>query len=190
MCRFHANTVYTHPIFQDLEFAWRLDDDSLLLGPNIDYDVFQLMKEHDILYGYNAIVIESPLCMIGLWEAASNYMKLLKLESQYLKRWPRFGMFYNNFEISNLRIWRSREYRGFMRHVDGLGGIYKYRWGDAPIKSIALAMFVSPEKIHKFKRIGYQHYAVKIIGSHHTPKVELLTEEFKRFSHKSLPWSK
>ena len=179
MCRFHANTVYTHPIFQDLEFAWRLDDDSLLLGPNIDYDVFKFMKDHDLVYGYNAIDRDIPPCAVGLWRAAVNYMNHSHIRDQYLSRWPRYWMFYNNFEISNLSIWRSKEYRGFMRYIDDLGGIYKYRWGDAPMKSLALAMFVSPEKIHKFKHIGYQHQKKKIQGSSHTLKVELLTKDLK-----------
>ena len=185
MCRFHANTVYTHPIFQDLEFAWRLDDDSLFLGPNIEYDVFQFMKDNELLYGYNIILRDSEPCVIGLWEAARHYMKRLKLDGQYLNRWSRYKMFYNNFEISNVSIWQTTEYRGFMKYIDDLGGIYKYRWGDAPMKSLALAMFVSPEKIHKFKYIGYIHQGVKIEGKNYTVKVELLTEELNRFTHGS-----
>ena len=164
--------MYTHPILRDLEFAWRLDDDSRLLGPDIDYDVFKFMKDNGLVYGYNLIINDFPQCVYGLWEAAENYTKLLRMKGQFLGRWPQRRTFFNNFEISDLSIWRTREYRGFLKYIDDLGGVYKYRWGDAPIKSLGLAMFVSSRKIYRFKHIGYQHPAVRIQGLHHTPTTE------------------
>ena len=179
MCRFHANTVYTHPILQDLEFAWRLDDDSLLLGPNIEYDVFKFMRDRGLLYGFITIDSDILACVVDLWEAAEDYTKQLHIKSHFLDKWPRYKMFYNNFEISNVSIWRTEEYRGFVEHIDDLGGIYKYRWSDAPIKSLALAMFVSPEKIHQFKHIGYQHQLIKIPGLHNSSELHLLATQLR-----------
>ena len=35
--------------------------------------------------------------------------------------------------------------------------IYYQRWGDAPVHSIAVALFAPRDKIHFFDDIGYQH---------------------------------
>jgi hypothetical protein len=37
------------------------------------------------------------------------------------------------------------------------GGFYIERWGDAPVHSLALAMFAEPEQLHQFEDIGYSH---------------------------------
>ena len=41
--------------------------------------------------------------------------------------------------------------------VDQAGGIYYHSWGDAPIKTIAVTMFVPQSKIHQFRDISYKH---------------------------------
>ena len=66
-------------------------------------------------------------------------------------------MYYNNFEVSALSLWRSPDYQHYIEYVDSLGGIYYYRWGDAPIKSLAVALFVPSTKIHQFTDVPYQH---------------------------------
>ena len=49
-------------------------------------------------------------------------------------------MHYNNFELSRVDIWRSVEYLDFFFFVDRAGGILTRRWGDAPIRTLALAV--------------------------------------------------
>jgi alpha 1,2-mannosyltransferase len=34
----------------------------------------------------------------------------------------------------------------------------KQRWGDAPVHTIAAALFAGTDRIHFFREIGYQHY--------------------------------
>ena len=180
MCRFHANTVYLHPIMQDLEYAWRLDDDSLLLGPAINYDVFAFMEEHQLIYGYRFIDDDWESCVIGLWEAVYGYRKQNSIDGQFIDKWWKPKMFYNNFEISRVSFWMSEEYRRFITYIDRVGGLYQYRWGDAPIKSLALALFVSPVKILKFDNIGYRHQKKRLPGRSITPKPRFLYEDLRR----------
>ena len=174
MSRFHANTVYLHPIMQGLEYAWRLDDDSLLLGPAINYDVFTFMKEHDLIYGYRYIDTDWPTCVQDLWETVHKYKRRNGIDGHFIDKWSNGKMFYNNFEISRITFWTSEEYRKYVAHIDRVGGIYRYRWGDAPIKSLALALFVSPGKIHKFDDIGYKHQRLIKFGRHITATVATL----------------
>ena len=162
MCRFHAKLVYTHPIMADLEFAWRLDDDSQILGPPIHYDIFQFMSENDLLYGYQSIELDSTLCTTNLWKSVMNYTQSANITPKFC--WPAPQIFYNNFEVSHQSVWRSKEYEDYFNFIDSLGGIYKYRWGDAPIKSLALSLFVSPNKVHLFDDIGYFHQSFRRRG--------------------------
>lgn len=68
-----------------------------------------------------------------------------------------FCHFWSNFEIANLNFFRSQEYRDFFDFLDLSGGFYHERWGDAPVHSLALALFTQPENLHYFEDIGYRH---------------------------------
>ena len=89
--------------------------------------------------------------------SAVLYIQNHSIADSYLASWPVARIFYNNFEISALSLWHSREYREFIAYIDRLGGIYYVRWGDAPIKSLAVAMLLPPSKWHQFIDISYQH---------------------------------
>jgi len=156
MCRFHAKQVYEQEILVGLEYAWRLDDDSTLLA-TINYDLFAFMNSHQFQYGYLRINPEYLECVKYLWEAARLYKKLQQLESQYFDKWTEPNMFYNNFEISALSLWKSQEYQHYINYIDFLGGIYYYRWGDAPVKSIAVILFLREEDTHLFTNVSYKH---------------------------------
>jgi len=68
------------------------------------------------------------------------------------------SQFWTNFEIADLEFFRSKLYMEFFDVVDHDGGIYKYRWGDAPMHTIALLMFLQNiSEIHWFEDIGYFH---------------------------------
>ena len=164
MCRFQSKLIYEQPIMQELEYHWRLDDDSLLLQP-VKYDVFQFMKQHRYVYGYVWKWWDSNDCTKGLWEGTKRYITQNAIKPTYFDEWEAPRMFYNNFEISALSLWLSAEYRAFIDYIDQLGGIYYYRWGDAPIKGLALSLFVEWQQVHYFEDIGYQHGAFVLNGS-------------------------
>jgi len=156
MCRFHAKTVYEQPILSGVEFAWRLDDDSFITRV-ISYDVFELMQRQQFVYGFVKVFREIPDWTQGLWDAARQYINVMSVKTEFFNQWPHNNMFYNNFEISRMSFWLSDDYQRFMTYIDRLGGIYYHRWGDAPIKSIAISMFVPRQRVHHFKDIGYRH---------------------------------
>lgn len=156
MSRFHAKTVYEYPIICNFDYLFRLDDDSHITQP-IDFDIFKFMRDNDIQYGYRLAHYDLDVCTEGLWEATSCFVKLKHIEPTFYDKWPRPKIFYNNFEISKTSFWLSPEYQRFINFIDQLGGIFYNRWGDAPIKSLAVSLFLNQSQIHCFKRIGYQH---------------------------------
>ncbi|KAI5799230.1 glycosyltransferase family 15 protein [Peziza echinospora] len=65
--------------------------------------------------------------------------------------------FWSNFEIADLDFFRSETYTRYFEYLDREGGFFYERWGDAPVHSIALALFADRSKVHWFADIGYRH---------------------------------
>ena len=156
MCRFQCKLLYQQPIVEHLDFIWRLDDDSNIKS-DIKYDIFRFMSDHDIMYGYSIVCGDSPSKVAHLRANASLFIEQNNISTQFFDKWPKNGMFYNNFEVSSMKLWMSREYQDYIRMIDDAGGIYYNRWGDAPIKSIAVSMFVPLNKTHCFRDFQYSH---------------------------------
>jgi len=167
-CSPHSSTVgYRHmnrflgffaaeELSKEYEWQWRLDDDSLITE-EVGYDVFRLMAENGKKYGFTNIVQDDAKCVLGLWNATREYVDREGLEPTFFTRWTEGAVFYNNFEVSHSSIWTSVAYRKFFDHVDKLGGIYYHRWGDAPIRSIGVSLFVNESEVHQFTDVAYTH---------------------------------
>ncbi|CAD5124096.1 unnamed protein product [Dimorphilus gyrociliatus] len=157
MCRFQSFLVYEEPILDHLEYIWRLDDDSRILS-DINYDVFNFMRAKKLLYGWTVVTQDEVLCVKNLWEAVNLYVEVNLLNRTcFFHKWPYPLIFMNNFEISSVSLFKSDSYTKFISYLDNLGGIYRYRWGDAPIKTIAVSLFVSLNQVHYFEDIEYNH---------------------------------
>ena len=64
---------------------------------------------------------------------------------------------WSNFEIADLDFFRSPHYLAFFDYLDKTGNFYYERWGDAPVHSIAAALFLPKSQLHFFNEIGYEH---------------------------------
>ncbi|GAB5029578.1 glycolipid 2-alpha-mannosyltransferase [Nannochloropsis oceanica] len=167
-CSPHSSTVgYRHmnrflafyaaeELSKEYEWQWRLDDDSLITE-EVGYDVFRLMAENGKKYGFTNIVQDDAKCVLGLWNATREYVDREGLEPTFFTRWTEGAVFYNNFEVSHRSIWTSAAYRKFFDYIDKLGGIYYHRWGDAPIRSIGVSLFVNESEVHQFTDVAYTH---------------------------------
>ena len=159
MCRFQSIGVYHEPILADLEYTLRLDDDSSLTRP-MKYDIFERMRQKQWVYGSIWALLDLPDCVKGLWQVSCRYLREQKLDPGRFTSWPYLGNYYNNFEVSRMSLWRSCEYQSYVDYLDRLGGIYYDRWGDGPIKSIAVAMLLPSSAVHIFDDIGYTHWGM------------------------------
>ncbi|KAG5363222.1 O-glycoside alpha-1,2-mannosyltransferase-like protein 4 [Yarrowia sp. B02] len=65
--------------------------------------------------------------------------------------------FWSNFEIGKLSFFRSQEYRDYFDYLEEKKGFWSERWGDAPVHSLAVGLFLKPSEVHYFRDIGYQH---------------------------------
>ena len=153
MCRFHSKLIYELPVVKNLEYVWRLDDDSQILKP-IKYDVFKFMRCHNFKYGYVWVVTDEPW-IEGLEEGVMRHWKGLIPHPTFAVNLPM--IVFNNFEISATSLWMSDGYRRYIELVDKLGGIYYHRWGDAPIKALAVRLLLRDTETHRFTDICYGH---------------------------------
>jgi len=167
MCRFFFMGLYEQPIMREYDWYWRLDTDSFILD-KINYDVFDFMNEHKLIYGYNRITIDPKELIVGLKDAFNEYLQEKKIVPKSLSNLLPFGFwfgqnFYTNFTIPNISFWRSKEVKDFLDYIDKNGGIYKYRWGDTPLHFLTAALFLNINQIHCFNDIFYKHQDIIIL---------------------------
>ena len=164
MCRFHAGKIYDNPIFNEVDFAMRLDDDSCVEG-NITTDLFRDMKKHEWVYAYHGAAHDSAHCVKGLWKLAHDYVQKEHIKAEWFElkgkkaiyNWEEGRVFYNNFEMSRLDFWRGPKFQKFFKHIDDSRGIYTARWGDAPIKTLAIQIFAPFRKVAQLTQLDYSH---------------------------------
>jgi hypothetical protein len=62
--------------------------------------------------------------------------------------------FWNNFEIVDLSFMQQDNVIDFIEAVDESRGIFLYRWGDAPLRYITLALFTNSTQILHRRQLG------------------------------------
>ncbi|GAA5895435.1 hypothetical protein JCM6882_006250 [Rhodosporidiobolus microsporus] len=180
MCRYQSGFFWRHPLLEDLEYYWRVE-------PNVNffcdtpYDPFRLMKEQGKQYGFTISLYENRETIPTLWETTMDFVRQNEhfLARPNLMEWVSDDgnktyngcHFWSNFEIASLSLFRSAPYRAFFAHLDRTGGFFYERWGDAPVHSIAAALFLRPDEVHFFEDVGYGHAPYQ-----HCPKKGVGTE--------------
>ncbi|KAJ1660856.1 hypothetical protein IWQ61_000265 [Dispira simplex] len=166
MCRFNSGFFFQHPLLDGYEYYWRVEPD-VQFTCDIDYDPFVYMKERDLKYGFTISLKEIPETVPTLWDTTRKFMSKYPeyVEQQNTLDWvtndggKTYNMchFWSNFEIGKLDFFRSERYLKYFDFLDQEGGFFYERWGDAPVHSLAVAMFLRKEEVHWFRDIGYVH---------------------------------
>lgn len=166
MCRYQSGWFWRHPLLDTYEFYWRIEP-NVKFFCDINYDPFLLMQDQGKKYAFIITIYEYQETIVTLW----------KETKKFLEKYPQFlskpnamkflsdddGETYNkchmwsNAEIASLDFWRGEAYRKYFDWLDQAGGFFYERWGDAPVHSIAAALFLKPSEIHFFEDIGYRH---------------------------------
>lgn len=166
MCRFESGFFWRHPLLDDYKYYWRVEPDIHLLC-DIPTDPFKFLRENKKRYGFAISIHEFLATIPTLWDSVKRFMDKYP---QYIH--PHNAMdfvsndqgetynlchFWSNFEIADLDFWRSEAYTTFFDFLDHEGGFFYERWGDAPVHSIAAALFLDRDEIHWFSNMGYYH---------------------------------
>ncbi|TID18184.1 hypothetical protein CANINC_003925 [Pichia inconspicua] len=166
MCRFNSGFFYKHPIMLNYKYYWRVEP-HVEFTCDIDYDPFKYMVDNEKVYGFTITIHEFLRTIETLWSTTKEFLSehseylhpnnLMKFISNDNGETYNLCHFWSNFEIADMDFWRSQPYDEYFKHLDKSGGFFYERWGDAPVHSIAVSLFLDREKIHFFKDIGYQH---------------------------------
>jgi alpha 1,2-mannosyltransferase len=168
MCRYQSGFFYKHPLVKDLDYYWRVEPDVDFVC-NINFDPFRYLRDNNKLYGWTIPIDEIHSTIPTLMQTVDKYIdendlrQSLPEDNAEIFIRNEFGEGYNgchfwsNFEIASLSIWKSPSYEAFFNYLDKAGGFFYERWGDAPIHSIYLSLFLSIDKLHYFEEIGYRH---------------------------------
>ncbi|KAH9386942.1 alpha 1,2-mannosyltransferase [Nematocida major] len=175
MCRYFSGFFFQHPLTLKYRYYWRIEPETRL-HCDIEYDVFEYMRVNRKKYGFTITLHEYPQTVTSLWSTiqkfVSSYNTFFKegeywtlLEPLNLHRFitdemhTRYNMchFWSNFEVGDFSFFRGKKYRMLFEYLDKSGGFFYERWGDAPIHSIAAALFLRADEIHYFEDIGYTH---------------------------------
>jgi len=166
MCRYNSGFFYRHELLKDYDYYWRVEP-SVQFFCDLDYDPFLIMQDGNKVYGFTVSLYEYEATIPTLWETTKEF---IKEHPDYLPKDNAMNFlsadggdtynrchFWSNFEIGDLNFWRGEAYSKYFDFLDQAGGFYYERWGDAPVHSIAAALFARKDQIHFFEDIGYRH---------------------------------
>lgn len=167
MCRFFSRKFFRHPLTKKYKYYWRVEPDVRFRCP-IEEDPFEVMEKNGYQYGFTIALRDYLQSIPTLWQStaefreknksrmAKNNVKLLKFmfnkDGSY-----NTCHFWSNFEIASFEFLRSDLYKDYVEYLESEGGFYYERWGDAPVHSLAVALFMDKKKVHFFEKIGYTH---------------------------------
>jgi hypothetical protein len=174
VCRFNSGFFFHQKALQKYDWYWRVEP-NIEMYCDIDYDPFTFMRENNKAYGFVISMYEFPSTIPTLWEhtkdfVASNPQHLAEdnslnwivdganvsqaLEEKNIKGDYNLCHFWSNFEIADMNFFRSTAYQQYFDYLDSTGGFFYERWGDAPVHSLALSLFLPRQKIHHFADFG------------------------------------
>ncbi|KIK57814.1 glycosyltransferase family 15 protein [Collybiopsis luxurians FD-317 M1] len=166
MCRYNSGFFYRHELVQPYRYYWRVEPDVRFFC-DLDYDPFLYMQEHDKVYSFTISLVEWEPTIPTLWRTVKEFIdeyphyvenhNAMDFLSNDGGKTYNLCHFWSNFEIADMEFWRSEAYTAFFDYLELKGGFYYERWGDAPVHSIAAALFARRDQIHFFRDIGYKH---------------------------------
>ncbi|GAA5999320.1 hypothetical protein JCM5350_007446 [Sporobolomyces pararoseus] len=168
MCRFNSGFFFQQSVLQHFDWYWRVEP----FFCDIDFDPFLFMQANEKVYGFTISLYEYRRTVETLWDATREFARL---HPEYIHPDNAIGFlvddqdkglmdgewnnchFWSNFEIADLRFLRSKPYLDYFNFLDQKGGFFYERWGDAPVHSIAVALFLPKDKIIHLDPISYRH---------------------------------
>jgi hypothetical protein len=136
MCRFWSGEFLKDTVLSQYDYVWRMDSDAYITK-EITYDVFTHMVSNSIDYAYSKVCQDDAEVCKGLHQFSKEFFESKGLPFE----WEQYRMFATHVEIFNMKRFMCADYTDFHDAIDDTPGFYLQRWGDAPIRYIALTNF-------------------------------------------------
>jgi hypothetical protein len=150
MIRFFWRSVFLMPQMPNVSAYMRLDGDSCVAG--VGRSPFARLRG-GVVYLRNTRFMDVPFVCRKLRAFVTDYVKYFGIRPRNSDAWREafdgdsVAGYYNNLEIMDVSFWMRSEVQHFVQFVDASWGIYSYRWGDAPLRYLALALFAAPREV-------------------------------------------
>lgn len=166
MCRFNSGFFQHLKTLQNYRYYWRVEP-NVRFKCDIPEDPFKIMREGNYVYGWTMTMPEDVRTVRTLWSATKNFIhtqkpyipldNMLDFISDDNALSYNMCHYWSNFEIADLDFLRSDVYQAYFDHLDRSGGFFYERWGDAPVHTLAVSLFLPADKIKHFPNVGYYH---------------------------------
>lgn len=176
MCRFNLVNFYKVPEMENYKWYWRIEP-KVDFYTDMQYDAFKYLEATNKVYGFTIAVSDIEQTIETLWVETLHWLNrednfkfvnkngafqfltddLQTPHKNLLTQGYSCCHFWSNFEIGNLDFFRGEAYTKYTEYLESTGKFYYERWGDAPVHSIALALFADKKDIHWFRDLGYHH---------------------------------
>ena len=161
MCQFFFSEIYSH--LTEYDWFMRLDADSFITN-KIGYNIFEFLEKKNCVYGFIGEMPEWKPATLGLDTFFNNLIEKHNISPKFYDKFVKDGVYilrqiYNNCEIIKLDYFNRPLVKLLMDEVNASGNIYKFRWGDAPLRSLILSLTCEMNELHRFRDIDYEHVA-------------------------------
>ncbi|KAF7913399.1 uncharacterized protein EAE98_011624 [Botrytis deweyae] len=164
MCRWNSGFFFRMKVLEGVEWYWRVEPDVHFFC-NINYDIFRFMRDNNLKYGFNMNILDDARSFPSLWSktrafaTANPHLLHPDADLDWLLDKGEYNncQFFSNFEIGSLDFWRGEHHKKYFEYLDKSGGFYYERWGDAPVHTLSVGMFLGKGESWWFGDVGYQH---------------------------------
>jgi len=133
MCRFWSGDFLNNEIIKQYKYIWRMDSDAYI-SINISEDLFNTMEVSNISYYYSNIGYDDEEVCKNLSKYSNEFFNNKTIA--YI--WQLYTMYTTHVEIINIEEFTNGLYYEYYKFIDKYPGFYLHRWGDAPIRYIAV----------------------------------------------------
>lgn len=154
MIRFWFKILFEFDDLKSYRYVMRLDDDSQIFGQW--FNVFNEMKRNNAVYFANQMDFDEEKQLPGTLKLENltwHYLETNHIEPKqrntlkYAFRQNGIRTYFNNFEIVQLEFFQQSQIRHWIETIDQSHGIFLYRWGDAILRYLTLAIFAEETQI-------------------------------------------
>lgn len=161
------------------EYAMRVDEDVCLTRLPVSILSHALVAD----YAYGLETIESHLETVATFTPwMDQYMANRRLQPMFPPL-PTDRIWFTNFFVSRVGWWEQYEVLRFLDDVNASGGIYRHRWGDAPIQSAVVRLLSTASSVVHLD-VDYVHLSThnRIVGGEEAAfsVVGVMDDHFRR----------
>ena len=152
MCFFHACRAWDY--LKEYDAAFRIDEDCVLLDDVLEDPMGMISKVVDFVY-FAESEVWHRMTLKTLYMMSRDWFIKTHGEGEYYKCKISGIHYYNNVQVYKPSFFFSPSVSDFLRWVEDIDGVFKYRWGDSPILAFALRMF-GEYGVH-YRHVKYWH---------------------------------